>query len=92
MKKMPNHCLEVGMQNSGLASGIAKESGKIRATLGWASAVVAPFEWNIFRIYFSICLAEERIHRPNSQKTACSRLFFLQLHPKDGNIAFHLIS
>jgi BASS family bile acid:Na+ symporter len=33
--------LEVGMQNSGLASGIAKEMGKI-ATLGLASAVFGP--------------------------------------------------
>jgi BASS family bile acid:Na+ symporter len=33
--------LEVGMQNAGLASGIAKEMGKI-ATLGLASAVFGP--------------------------------------------------
>jgi bile acid:Na+ symporter, BASS family len=34
--------LEVGMQNAGLASGIAKEMGKI-ATVGLASAVFGPF-------------------------------------------------
>lgn len=56
--------IEVGMQNAGLASGIAKELGKI-ATLGLAAAVFGP----MMNITGSL-LASYWSRRPTTEKTA----------------------
>jgi BASS family bile acid:Na+ symporter len=59
--------LEVGMQNAGLASGIAKEMGKI-ATLGLASAVFGP----LMNISGSILASiwQKRGITPHTEKTS----------------------